>query len=238
MRFWIVAAGALTAALTGCATKPAIVEPMAVLTSFWQPDGPECDFNDPLRMSAGFSTSAFVSAPRRASVNTYGATQVIPLPRRDQHLCIVLIRWRSASDETALAMIGFDVRPVDAASVRVTPAHLTLTESALTMRRGGQSLTTLVRVTKDEQVGEIITTLHDTPITTGRPIDGQAEVIAWDQDAPYVRMSVMASEWRPGRRLGERDVARLHSRALTTLEAPSSPSPEHPWSPVRGAARP
>lgn len=218
MRFLKVAAGVSLGIVAGCATKPPSVEPMAVLSSFWRPDGPECDFNDPLRMSAGFSTSAFVTATRRASVNTYGATQIIPLPRRDQHLCIVLVRWRSAADETALAMVGFDVRPVDERSVRVTPAHLKLKESALTMRRGKRSLTTVVRLTNDDQVGEMVTTLHDTPIGADRVIEEQGQVIAWDQDAPYVRMSVMASEWRPSRRLGERDMARLHAEALRTLE--------------------
>lgn len=245
-----VAILATATALSGCATRPPPAEPLAVLSSFWRPDEPTCDFTRPVSLSAGFSTSAYSPPPRRATMKTYGAGQVVLLPRSNEHLCLVVIRWRAARDETALALLGFDIMPVDADTVRITPAYVRLTQSALPAERSDPTLTTRIQFRDGEQTQTIATTLPGVALTEGQVLDGEPMFLAWREAATFYSLSMAVTEWRPGSRRrrmqAERENALAVNEVQRTAEAAAAvpytpPSPARRWAPTlpaRGAARP
>ena len=246
----MVAMLAIATTLSGCATKAPPAEPMAVLTSFWRPDEPQCDFTRPVRLSAGFSTSAYAPPPRRAAMKTYGAGQVVPLPRPNERLCVVMIRWRAAHDETALALLGFDVSPVDAETVLVTPAYVRLTESALRDHASTSAITTRIRLRDGDQSQTFSTTLPNVRLTQGRAINGEPMLMSWRDAATHFTLSLAVTEWRPGsrRRQAQADrenasaideVQRIAEAAAAVAYIPPSPArPLVPPPPAHDAARP
>lgn len=213
----ILGAAAVLIGLAGCATRPLPEKPMAILGSFWQPNGPECDFTDSLRLSSGFSTSSYSAAPRRASMNTYGAGQVIPLARRDQHLCVVLIRWRSAEDETALSVVGFDVRPASPALVRITPKYIRLLESGLTGSPQGAAVTATIQIKDGDRTGTAVLAEPWVALTEGADPHGEPVLVPWDEAARGVSLSVVITEWKPGRRVRPDAVVHHNAAALTII---------------------
>ena len=204
--------------LSGCATRLPPAEPMAVLTSFWRPDEPRCDFTQPVRLSAGFSTSAYAPPPRRASVKTYGAGQVIPLSRPNERLCIVAIRWRAARDETALALLGFDVTPVDADTVQIWPTYVRLTESALRHSPVRSAITARIQVRDGDQTATIVSTLHDVRRTQGRVLDGEPMLLAWRDTATHVSLSIAITEWLRGSRRNQAQADRENADAIDEIQ--------------------
>lgn len=203
--------------LAGCATRPPPEKPMAILGSFWQPDEPECNFSNSLQLSGGFSTSSYSAAPRRAFMNTYGAGQVIPLARGNEHLCVVLIRWRSAEDETALSVVGFDVRPVNAETVRVTPTYIRLLESGLTGSPLGSAVTATLQIKDGDQTGMATMTEPWVALTEGEDPHGDPVLVPWQEAAPGVSLSVVITEWKPGRRMRPEAVVRHNAAALNII---------------------
>lgn len=236
-------------ALSGCATRPPPAEPMAVLSSFWRPDEPTCDFTQPVKLSAGFSTSAYSPPPRRATMKTYGAGQVIPLARPNERLCLVVIRWRAARDETALALLGFDVMPVDADTVRITPAYVRLTESALKGPGAQTAITTRIQLRDGDQTQTLATTLPGQTLTDGVLIDGVPMALSWPEAATAYSLSIAVTEWRSGSRRRQAQADRENAEAIREIEriaeaadafgrdAPSPARPSAPTLPARGAER-
>lgn len=213
-----VAILAAAATLSGCATKLEPVEPMAVLASFWRPDEPQCDFTRPVRLSAGFSTSSYAPPPRRASMKTYGAGQVVPLPRPNERLCLVAIRWRGAHDETALALLGFDVSPVDADTVRITPAYVQLTESALRHTPQGSAITTRLQLRDRDQTHTLATTLPNVRLMEGRIVEGEPLIMPWREAATYYTLSMAVTEWRPSSRRTQIQADHENAAAITEVQ--------------------
>ncbi|MDB5422252.1 MAG: hypothetical protein JWR59_2199 [Brevundimonas sp.] len=205
-------------ALSGCATRPPPAEPLAVLSSFWRPDEPTCDFTQPVKLSAGFSTSAYSPPPRRATMKTYGAGQVIPLARPNERLCLVVIRWRAARDETALALLGFDVMPVDPDTVRITPAYVRLTQSALPPGRSDPTLTTRIQFRDGEQTQTLATTLPAVGLTQGRVLNGEPMILAWREAATFYSLSMAVTEWRPGSRRRRMQADRENALAINEVQ--------------------
>jgi hypothetical protein len=117
-------------------------------------------------------------------MNTYGAGQVIPLARGDEHLCVVLIRWRSVEDETALSVVGFDIRPVDAQTVRVTPMYVRLLESGLTGSQSGSAVTATLQVKDEARIGNAVFAKPWVALTEGEDPHGESTLIPWDAASP------------------------------------------------------
>ena len=213
----VLSAMAVLTVLTGCATRPPPEKPMAILGSFWRPDEPECNFWNSLQLSGGFSTSSYSAAPRRASMNTYGAGQVIPLARGDEHLCVVLIRWRSAEDETALSVVGLDIQPVDAGTVRVTPKYVRLLESGLTGSASGSAVTATFQIKDEARIGNAVFALPWVALTEGEDPHAESALVPWDAASRGISLSVVVTEWKPNPRGRADDLIQHNIRALDII---------------------